>query len=108
MSTREIQGPFEEIYGTEVSLMLISNIIDRVLEDLKAWKSRPLVQVKMRDNGVVRNRAVYVAIGIRMDGSKEVLGFRVASQEGSKFWLQVLTEMQNRGVKDVFIACLAG
>ena len=119
MSTREIQGHLEEIYGTEVSPTLISNITDRVLEDVKAWQSRPLdpvypilfldaLQVKMRDNGVVQNRAVYVAIGIRMDGSKEVLGFWVASQEGSKFWLQVLTEMQNRGVKDVFIACVDG
>ncbi len=96
MPTRGIQGPFEEIYGTEVSPTLISNITGRDLEDVKAWQSWPwdpvypipfldALQVKMRDNGVVRNRAEYMAIGIRMDGSKEVLGFWVASQEGSKF-----------------------
>jgi putative transposase len=119
MSTRDIQGHLQEIYGIEVSPTLISNVTDSVMEELVAWQTRPLdnlypivyldaLQVRVRDNGQVQNRAIYVAIGIRMDGCKEVLGLWTSAHEGAKFWLQVLTEIQNRGVKDVFIMCVDG
>jgi len=108
MSTREIQGHLEEIYGIEVSPTLISNVTDAVVEEVKAWQSRPLeemypivyldaMMVKMRDNGHVQNQAVYVVLGVDREGQKEVLGLWVAQQEGAKFWLQVLTELKNRG-----------
>lgn len=119
MSTRDIQSHLQEIYGIEVSPAMISNVTDAVMEELRAWQSRPLenlypivyldaLQVKIRENGQVQNRAVYVAIGIRLDGCKEVLGLWTSANEGAKFWLQVLTELQNRGVKDVFIVCVDG
>jgi putative transposase len=119
MSTREIQGHLEEIYGVEVSPTLISNVTDAVVEEVKAWQSRPLeelypivyldaMMVKMRDGGHVQNQAVYVVLGVDLTGQKEVLGLWVAQQEGAKFWLQVLTELKNRGVKDIFIACVDG
>src|SRR5436309_1952916 len=119
MSTREIQGHLEEIYKVEVSPTLISNVTDEVMEEVKTWQSRPLdavypivyldaLVVKIRESGHVRNRAVYVAIGVNMHGSKEVLGLWAGQAEGSKFWLQVLTELKNRGVADVFIACVDG
>jgi putative transposase len=119
MTTREIQGHLEEIYQVEVSPALISNVTDAVIEEVKAWPSRPLDEVypivyldalvvKMRCEGRVENRAVYVAIGMTMEGGKEVLGLWTSANEGAKFWLQVLTELQNRGVKDIFIACVDG
>jgi len=119
MTTREIQGHLEEIYQVEVSPTLISNVTDAVIEEVKAWQTRPLdaiypivyldaLVVKMRADGRVENRAVYVAIGISMEGQKEVLGLWTSANEGAKFWLQVLTEMQNRGLKDIFIACVDG
>jgi putative transposase len=119
MSTREIQGHLEEIYGIEVSPTLISNVTDAVVEEVKAWQSRPLeelypivyldaMMVKMRDSGHVQNQAIYVVLGVDLTGQKEVLGLWVAQQEGAKFWLQVLTELKNRGVKDIFIACVDG
>jgi len=119
MSTREIQGHLEEIYGVEVSPTLISNVTDAVVEEVKAWQSRPLDEVipilyldalfvKIRDNGHVQNKAIYVAIGVNLEGHKEVLGLWAAQTEGAKFWLQVLTELQSRGVKDIFIACVDG
>jgi len=119
MSTREIQGHLEEIYGVEVSPTLISNVTDAVIEEVRAWQSRPLdklypivyldaLMVKIRENGQVQSRAIYVAIGVKMDGWKEVLGLWVSDNEGAKFWLQVLTEMRNRGVEDVFIVCIDG
>src|SRR5450432_369386 len=119
MSTREIQGHLEEIYGVEVSPTLISNITEAVMEEVKSWQSRPLdsvypivyldaLVVKMRTEGRVENRAVHVAIGIGMDGNKEVLGLWTTANEGAKFWLQVLTELNNRGVKDIFLACVDG
>src|SRR5215469_11701789 len=119
MSTREIQGHLEEIYGVEVSPTLISNVTDAVIEEVRAWQSRPLdklypivyldaLMVKIRENGQVQSRAIYVAIGVKMDGWKEVLGLWVSDNEGAKFWLQVLTEMRNRGVADVFIVCIDG
>lgn len=119
MSTREIQGHLEEIYGIEVSPTLISNVTEAVVEEVKAWQSRPLeplypilymdaLMVKIRDNGHIANKAIHVAIGVNMEGTKEVLGLWVTDNEGAKFWLQVLTEMQNRGVEDIFIACVDG
>lgn len=119
MTTREIQGHLEEMYQVEVSPTLISNVTDAVMEEVKAWQTRPLdaiypivyldaLVVKMRTEGRVENRAVYVAIGISMEGHKEVLGLWTSANEGAKFWLQVLTELQNRGLKDIFIACVDG
>src|SRR6185369_16281961 len=119
MSTREIQGHLEEMYGVEVSPGLISEVTDAVIEELKAWQSRPLealypilfldaLYVKIRHEGRIENRAVYVAIGIDMEGRKEVLGLWTSANEGAKFWLAVLTELRNRGVKDVFVVCVDG
>ena len=119
MTTREIQGHLREIYGVEVSPSLISEVTDAVLEEVKAWQMRPLeplypilfldaLMVKMRHEGQVDNRAVYVVVGIDLEGRKDVLGLWTAGHEGAKFWLQVLTELSNRGVKDVFIACVDG
>jgi putative transposase len=119
MTTRDIQGHLEELYGVEVSPTLISNVTDAVLEEVRAWQSRPLdavypivyldaLVVKMREQGQVQNRAVYVAIGINMQGHKEVLGLWTSANEGAKFWLSVLTELKNRGVEDIFIACVDG
>jgi putative transposase len=119
MTTREIQGHLQEIYGVEVSPSLISEVTDAVLEEVKAWQTRPLeplypilfldaLMVKMRHEGQVENRAVYVAIGIDLTGHKDVLGLWTSANEGAKFWLQVLTELHNRGVKDIFIAAVDG
>ncbi len=119
MTTREIQGHIEEIYGVDVSAGLISSVTDAVADEVKIWQNRPLdatypivymdaVRVKVRDNGHVSNKAVYLALGVTMDGIKEVLGMWVAENEGAKFWLQVVTELKNRGVEDIFIACVDG
>ena len=119
MTTREIQGHLEDIYGVDVSPSLISTVTDAVADEVKIWQNRPLdavypivymdaIRVKVRDNGRVMNKAVYLAIGITMDGVKEVLGMWVAQNEGAKFWLQVVTELKNRGVQDIFIACVDG
>ena len=119
MTVREIQSHLEEMYGAEVSPALISNVTDAVSEDVKAWQARPLnalypilyldcIHVKVRDAGAVRNKAVFLAIGVNMDGHKEVLGLWIAQTEGAKFWLQVVTELKNRGVQDIFIACVDG
>lgn len=119
MTTREIQGHLEDIYGVDVSPSLISTVTDAVADEVKIWQNRPLdavypivymdaIRVKVRDSGHVLNKAVYLAIGITMDGVKEVLGMWVAQNEGAKFWLQVVTELKNRGVQDIFIACVDG
>jgi putative transposase len=119
MSTRDIQGHLEDMYQVEVSPAFISNVTSSVEEEVKEWQNRPLealypilymdaLQVKMRDNGQVKNRAVFVAIGVNMEGNKDVLGLWVADNEGAKFWLKVLTDLKNRGVKDVLIACVDG
>jgi putative transposase len=119
MTTRDIQGHLQEMYGVEVSPGLISEVTDAVIEEAKAWQSRPLealypivyldaLFVKMRHEGRVENRAVYVAIGIDLDGRKDVLGLWTNASEGAKFWLGVLTELRNRGVRDVFIVCVDG
>ena len=118
MTVREIQAHLEEMYGTEVSPSLISSITDAVSEEVKGWQSRPLdpiypiiyldcIHVKVRE-GAVRVKAVYLAIGVTMTGEKEVLGLWLAQTEGAKFWLQVVTELRNRGVQDIFIACVDG
>jgi putative transposase len=119
MTTRDIQSHLKEIYGVEVSAPLISAVTDAVIEEVKAWQSRPLdrvypivyldaLQVKIRDGQHVNNRAVYVAIGVNLQGSKEALGLWSSANEGAKFWLGVLTEIRNRGVEDMFIACVDG
>lgn len=119
MTVREIQGHLEEMYGTEVSPSLISSVTDAVMDEIKAWQSRPLdalypivymdcIHAKVRDNGAVRVKAVYLALGIKLDGEKELLGIWIAQTEGAKFWLQVVTELKNRGVSDIFIACVDG
>ena len=118
MTVREIQSHLEEIYGTEVSPSLISSVTDAVAEEVKTWQARPLdpvypivyldcIHVKIRE-GAVRVKAVYLAIGVTMSGEKEVLGLWLSQTEGAKFWLQVVTELRNRGVQDIFIACVDG
>jgi len=119
LSTREIQQHLEEIYGVEVTAGLISSVTDEVLDEVKTWQNRQLdavypimyldaIQFKVRDNGHVRNKAIYLAIGVTIEGYKEVLGLWIAQTEGAKFWLQVVTELKNRGVTDIFIACVDG
>jgi putative transposase len=119
MTTRDIQSHLEEIYGVEVSPSLISEVTDGVMEEVRAWQSRPLepiypivyldaLMVKMRHEGRVENRAVFVGIGVTLEGSKEVLGLWTSATEGAKFWLQILTEIRNRGVQDILIACVDG
>ena len=119
MTTREIQGHLQEVYGVEVSPALISEVTDAVLDEVKTWQNRPLepiypilfldaLMVKMRHEGRVENRAVYVAIGIDLDGGKDVLGLWTSAHEGAKFWFQVLTDLKNRGVRDVLIASVDG
>jgi len=119
MTVREIQAHLAEMYGTEVSPTLISSVTDAVIEDAKAWQSRPLdavypvvyldcIHVKVRDAGTVRTKAVYLALGLNLSGDKELLGLWIAQTEGAKFWLQVVTELKNRGLQDIFIACVDG
>jgi putative transposase len=119
MTVREIQAHLAEIYGTEVSPTLISSVTDAVIEDARAWQSRPLeavypivyldcIHVKIRDAGTVRTKAVYLVLGLNLSGEKEVLGLWIAQTEGAKFWLQVVTELKNRGLQDIFIACVDG
>ena len=119
VSTREIQGHLEELYGTEVSPTLISAVTDAVSAEAAEWQSRPLeplypvvffdaIRVKVRDEGVVRNKAVYLALGVTPDGRKEVLGLWIGSTEGAKFWLRIVNELRNRGVNDILIAVVDG
>jgi transposase-like protein len=119
MTTREIQGHLEEIYQVEVSPSLISEVTDGVMEQARAWQNRPLepfygivfldaLFVKMRHEGRVENRAVYVAIGIDLEGRKDVLGLWTSANEGAKFWMSVLSELRSRGVKDIYLVCVDG
>jgi len=119
MSAREIVGHLRELYGIDVSPDLISAVTDAVLEEIAAWQVRPLepvyplvffdaLRVKIRDEGLVRNKAVHVALGVRADGGKEILGLWLEQNEGAKFWLRVMTELKNRGVEDVLIAVVDG
>jgi putative transposase len=119
MSTREIQGHLRELYGLEVSPDLVSAVTDAVLDEVAEWQNRPLealyplvfldaIRVKVRDEGTVRNKAVYVALGVRADGAKEVLGLWIEQTEGAKFWLRVMTELRERGIEDILIAVVDG
>jgi len=119
LSTREIQAHLRELYGTEISPELVSAVTDAVLEEVSAWQSRPLesvyaivffdaLRVKIRDEGTVKNKAVYLAIGIRCSGHKEILGLWIEQTEGAKFWLRVMTELRNRGTQDILIAVVDG
>jgi putative transposase len=117
MRTREIQGHLEEIYGIEVSPASISNVTAGVLEDVKQWQNRPLdevypimyldgLTVKIRKEGHIQNKPIYVLLGIKVEGRKEVLGLWTAQTEGMEFWLQVLSELKGRGVRDIFLTCV--
>jgi putative transposase len=119
MSTREIVGHLRELYGIEVSPDLISAVTDAVLDEIAAWQARPLepvypliffdaLRVKIREEALVRNKAVHVALGVRADGTKEILGLWIEQTEGAKFWLRVMSELKNRGVEDVLIAVVDG
>jgi len=119
LTVAEIQGHLEEIYGTQVSRGLISTVTDAVAEEVAAWQNRPLdavypivyfdaLRVKIRTDHTVTNQAVYLALGVNLEGEKELLGLWIAQNEGAKFWLGVLNELKNRGVDDLFIACVDG
>jgi len=119
MSMSEIQGHLEEIYQTEISKDLISTITDGVIDEVTRWQNRPLdsvypilyldcIHVKSRDNNIVINKAVYLAIAVNMDGKKELLGIWVGKNEGAKFWMSVVTELKNRGVEQIYVACVDG
>ena len=119
MSTREITGHLRELYGIDASPDLISTITDAVLEEVAAWQQRPLdpayplvffdaIRVKIRDEGMVRNKAIHIALGVMADGTKVVLGLWLEQNEGAKFWLRVMNELRNRGVEDIMLAVVDG
>ena len=121
MSVRDIRGHLEELYGLEVSPDLISRVTDAVLDEVKEWRSRALdtvypivifdalrVKIRDKDSRIVKNKAVYLALGVTGDGQREVLGLWIAENEGAKFWLAVMTELRNRGVQDILIAVVDG
>ena len=119
MTVREIRGHLQELYGIEVSPDLISTVTDAVLEEVSEWQNRPLdacyaivffdaIRVKIRDEGFVRNKAVYIALAILPDGTKEILGLWIEQTEGAKFWLRVMNELKNRGVQDILLAVVDG
>ena len=119
MTMSEIQGHLEEIYHTEVSKELISTVTDSVIEEVTKWQNRSLdivypilyldcIHVKARDSNTIINKAVYLAIAVNMEGKKELLGIWIGKNEGSKFWMQVVTELKNRGVQKIYVACVDG
>ncbi len=119
MTVREIQGHLKELYGVKVSPDLISRVTEGIMQEVKDWQNRPLdalyplvifdaLQVKIRDEGTVRNKAVYLALGMNTDGIKQVLGLWIEQTEGAKFWLRVMSELKNRGVQDILIAAVDG
>ena len=119
MTTREIVTTLRDLYDTEISVSLVSRVTDAVIEQVVEWPSRPLdpvypivyldcIVLKIRQDKQVINKAVYLALGVNLEGQKELLGMWVSENEGAKFWLGVLTELQNRGVKDILIACVDG
>lgn len=119
LSTREIVSAFKEMYDADVSATLISKVTERVLEQITSWQARPLdaiypivyldcIVIKIRENQTVINKAVYLALGVNMDGHKDLLGIWVSENEGAKFWLSVPTELKSRGVQDILIACVDG
>jgi putative transposase len=119
MTTRDIQGHLQDIYQVEVSPDLISTVTDAVIEEVGEWQSRPIERlypivyldglvVKVKDQGHIMNKTVYLAIGVNLSGEKDLLGLWIDEAEGAKFWLRVLTELRNRGLEDVLIACVDG
>jgi putative transposase len=119
MSTREISGHLRELYGIDASADLISTVTDAVLDEVAAWQQRPLdpayplvffdaIRVKIRDEGLVRNKAIHIALGVMANGTKVVLGMWVEQNEGAKFWLRVMNELKNRGVEDIMLAVVDG
>jgi len=119
LSTRDIQAYLQDLYGVEVGRDLISRVTDAVMDDARAWASRPLDDVypivfldclvlKIREGGSVQRRACYLALGVTMDGDRDVLGMWFQETEGAKFWMQVLTELKQRGIQDILIACVDG
>jgi putative transposase len=119
MTTRQIKQHLEEIYRVEVSPTLISTVTDAVIDEVRAWQGRPLeglypvvyfdcLRVKIRDGGHIINKAIYLAIGLTREGQKDALGLWISQTEGAKFWMGVMTELKNRGVSDIFIACVDG
>ena len=119
MSTREIAATIEDLYGAEVSPSLISKVTEAVVDEVIAWQARPLdsvypivyldgLSIKVRHNKQVINKTIYLALGLNVAGEKELLGLWIAETEGAKFWLQVLTELRNRGVSDILVACVDG
>jgi len=119
MSTRDIQGHIRELYGIEISPDLVSAVTDSVIDEVTAWQARPLeptyaivffdaLRVKIRDEGLVKNKAVYLAIGMRPSGHKEVLGMWIEQSEGAKFWLRVMNEIKGRGTRDILIGVVDG
>ena len=119
LSTRDIQDQLKEIYGVDVSPTLISTVTSSVMEEVKAWQTRPLdriypivyldcIVVKVKEDNRITNKAVYLALGVNIEGHKELLGMWISKNEGAKFWLGVLTELKNRGVEDVLIFCVDG
>jgi len=119
LSTRDIQSQLKEIYGVDVSPGLISSVTEEIIDEVRIWQNRPLeviypivyldcIVVKIRENKQVLNKAVYLALGIDLDGKKELLGMWISQNEGAKFWLSVLTELKNRGLRDILIACVDG
>src|SRR5215471_5694637 len=119
MTTRDIQAQLQDLYGVEVSPTLISNVTDAVIDEVRQWQSRPLeplypivyfdcLVVKVREQQRVINKSLYLALGVNLRGHQELLGMWIAPNEGAKFWLSVLTELHQRGLKDIFIACVDG
>ena len=119
LSTRDIEAYLKDLYGVEVGRDLISRVTDAVMDDARAWASRPLEDVypivfldclvlKIRENGAVQRRACYIALGVTLEGDRDVLGLWFQETEGAKFWMQVLSELKGRGVQDILIACVDG
>jgi putative transposase len=119
MSAREIVSHLRELYGIDVSPDLVSAVTDAVLDEIATWQARPLepvyplvffdaLRIKLRDEGTVRNKAVHIALGVRADGAKEILGLWLEQSEGAKFWLRVMNELRNRGVEDILLAVVDG
>jgi putative transposase len=119
LSTRDISAHLHEIYGVEVSPDLISRVTDAVMDDVRDWCKRPLEDIypivfldcmvlKIRDGGAVQRKALYLALGVTLDGDRDVLGMWFQDTEGAKFWMQVLNELKHRGVRDILIACVDG
>jgi putative transposase len=119
MTTREIQGHLQELYGVEISPALVSRVTDAVLEEVQTWQSRPLdavypvvfldaIHVKMRQSGHIETCAIYLALAINREGNKQLLGLWVGENEGAKFWLGILAELRNRGLEDILVACVDG